>query len=432
MLIEFSATNFRSIGDRQVLSLVPAQKESEFPENILAIGKNKALNAIAIYGANSSGKSNLIKAIRTLDILVSTSWQNSSTNRLPYQPFLLREGYNKLPTIFEIVFVVEESRYRYLVSYNETEILTEYLFRKSVGREVVLFARENDTIETTSAFKGGGRIFDIAIETTKNNTLFLSVCDAFNVKEAQKIMHWFAQLLVVDGLDTEPLEIRTASMWQQEQYKGRLRDHLAAMNLGMLTIDLQTKDFEDKDLPDSIPDEIRSEFARHLSGSISMRFSSSHHLYSADKALPNGETIVFDWEKHESAGSKKILQLSGPVIWALTNGGVLVIDEIEAKSHPILTLKLIKLFLSKESNPNGAQLIFVTHDTNVLTYSNLRLDQIYFAEKNSWESTQIYSLSDFEDPTPLHGVDRIRFLHKEKERRYLEGRFGAIPFLIKK
>jgi AAA15 family ATPase/GTPase len=135
-------------------------------------------------------------------------------------------------------------------------------------------------------------------------------------------------------------------------------------------------------------------------------------------------------EQNESAGTIKAFEISGPVFWALMNGGVLIIDEIEAKMHPNMTLDTINLFLNKETNPNRAQLIFATHNTNLLTYSKLRRDQIYFAQKNKWESTEIYSLSDFvymgsNDPAKLE-KERP---DTDKEKRYIEGRYGAIPVI---
>ncbi|MDP2113110.1 MAG: AAA family ATPase, partial [Bacteroidota bacterium] len=119
------------------------------------------------------------------------------------------------------------------------------------------------------------------------------------------------------------------------------------------------------------------------------------------------------------------------VLWALANGGVLIIDEIEAKLHPVMTLNTIDVFLDKDSNPNNAQLIFATHDTNLLSYSKLRRDQICFAEKNKWESTEIYSLSDFVyfgDKNGEFKTEKER-PDTDKEKRYFEGRYGAIPAL---
>jgi uncharacterized protein len=430
MLIEFSVTNFRSIADRQVLSLTPDPKEKGFPENRLERGRSTALNAIAIYGANSSGKSNLIQAVYTFEELVSTSARFSSTDPLPYQPFLLREGYNERPTVFELVIAIDESRYRYLIEYNETSILGEWLFRKSVGREVMLFGRQHDLIDPSSSLHASATVLDAAIEATKSNTLFLSVCDAFNIKEAQKIIRWFGTLQVIDGLNTDRHKPSTAILWNKVQYRPILQAYLESMRLGMQSVDLEAMQVETSAFPSILPDTLGATFLQQLLKSAP-RFVSQHQMYRADDGKPSGKTVKFDWEDQESAGSQKILFLSGPVVWALANAGILIIDEIEAKSHPILTLALIERFLSKETNPLGAQLIFATHDTNILSYSPLRLDQIYFAEKNSWESTNLYSLADFESPTPLKGAERKKFIHLDKERKYLEGRYGAIPFLSK-
>ncbi len=427
MLIEFSATNFRSIGERQVLSLVPDPKETDYAENKLFIGRSTALNAIAIYGANGSGKSNLIKAIKTLDDLVSHSGKFNSTDNLPYQPFLLREGFDKRPTVFEVAFAIEESRYRYLVEYNATEILGEWLFRKTVGREVNLFGRQKDTIEPTSSLKGSSHVIDAAIEATKDNSLFLTMCDMFNIKEAKKIMQWFRHLFVIDGLQTDHHKLSTAFLWQNDSLRPMLKEYIASMRLGVEKIELETSNLESTEsaLPTA---EITPESAwANLTGKNPPTFKTFHQMYRADNAQPSGEIIKLNWEDHESAGAQKILQLSGPVVWTLAVGGVLVIDEIEAKSHPLLTLALIDKFLSKTTNPRGAQLIFATHDTNILTDAPIRIDQIYFTEKNAWESTVLYSLADIE--SPLKGAEGVKFIKKEKEKKYLNGKFGAIPFL---
>ena len=144
MLIEFRVANYRSIGEEQVLSLVPASKQKEHSENILQKGKHQALNAVAIYGANASGKSNLLKAMGMLKKLIDFSARSSSTTKLPYEPFLLREDWINKPTSFEIIFLIAEDRYRYGVAFNQNEIVSEWLFRKSIGREVNLFQRSQD------------------------------------------------------------------------------------------------------------------------------------------------------------------------------------------------------------------------------------------------------------------------------------------------
>lgn len=159
---------------------------------------------------------------------------------------------------------------------------------------------------------------------------------------------------------------------------------------------------------------------------------SIHQTYDKD-GNPTGIKMSWGFEEHESEGSIKTLQMTGPIIWALANGGVLIIDEIEAKLHPILTLNVIDMFLDEKCNPKKAQLIFATHDTNLLSFAKLRRDQIYFCEKNKWESTEIFSLSDFVYFGERDGkvVEEKERKDSDKERRYMEGRYGAIPVLGK-
>src|SRR4051812_1476709 len=191
MLIEFKISNYRSIGEEQVLSLVPAPKQRDFPDNIIEKGKNQALNAIALYGANGSGKSNLLRAMGLLDKLLHHSARAASTTKLPYDPFLLKKGWNEKPTSFEITFILNDFRYRYGLEFNQTAVLSEWLFRKGQSREVSLFQRKDDIIDTSPGFQGSAKVIEAAIEATRDNALFLSTCDMLNVDEAKQIFQWF-------------------------------------------------------------------------------------------------------------------------------------------------------------------------------------------------------------------------------------------------
>jgi AAA15 family ATPase/GTPase len=429
MLIEFKVSNYRSVGEEQILSLIPSGKQKEHPDNIISNGKHRALNALAIYGANGSGKSNLLLAMGLLDKLIHLSARSSSTTKLPYDPFLLRDGWEIKPTKFEITFVIEQNKYRYGVEFYRDEISREWLFRKSTGREVVLFLREKDIIDPTSGFKGNSKIIDLAIEATKKNALFLSTCDMFNVDEAKLIFNWFKHFNNIDGIDTEEEEIRTVNMWDDTDEKEEITQYLLRLNLGLIGIDISKKEFDEVDLPKNINESTRNLLIKNLYGSQGYSIQALHKTYSFDGKEAK-QNVSWNFDERESKGTIKALHLSGPILWALKNGGVLVIDEIEAKMHPLITLDTINLFLNKDTNPNNAQLIFATHDTNLLTYSNLRRDQIYFTEKNKWESTEIFSLSDF-----VYIGDKINSKGEkerpdtDKEKRYFEGRYGAIPFL---
>jgi uncharacterized protein len=400
-----------------------------FEEIILTNGKHQALNAVAIYGANGSGKSNLLLAMGLLDKLVHLSARSSSTTNLPYDPFLLRKGWELKPTTFEIVFIIGTDKYWYGVAFYKKQVVREWLYRKSEGREVVLFLRKKDTIETSSGFKGNPKIIDLAIEATKNNALFLSTCDMFNVEEAKSIFQWFKHFNNIDGIDTDEEEIRTVAMWDNNRLRDDIKHYLIRLNLGFTGIDISKKDFDENDLPKDLDDRTRTMLVKNLSGSQRYSISALHKTYSSD-GKETGEHISWNFDERESKGTIKAFHLSGPVLWALKNGGVLIIDEIEAKMHPLITLDTINLFLNSATNPRNAQLIFATHDTNLLSYSNLRRDQIYFTEKNKWESTEIFSLSDFvyigEDGNSKFEKERP---DTDKEKRYFEGRYGAVPFL---
>jgi hypothetical protein len=358
------------------------------------------------------------------------SGRSSSTTKLPFDPFLLREGWDSKPTHFEISFITNDNRYRYGLEFTATEVKKEWLFRKSIGREVSLFEREGDIIEVSSGYVGSKKLIDAAIEATRTNALFLSMCDVLNVEEAKNIIKWFQYFSMVDGLNTDFEEIRTVELWDDEDYKAKIKEYISTLSLNVLGIDVATKEFDEADLPDDMPKSMRSQISKSLKGKHSYKVLAQHRLYGVD-ALPTDKVHSWDWDERESSGAKKAFQLSGPVLWALANGGVLIIDEIEAKLHPIMTLNTIDAFLQKESNPNNAQLIFATHDTNLLSYSNLRRDQICFAEKNRWESTEVYSLSDFVyfDERNGESIAEKERPDTDKEKRYFEGRYGAIPAL---
>lgn len=429
MLIEFRVANYRSIGEEQVLSLTPAPKQRDFPENIIREDRYESLNAIGIYGNNASGKSNLLLSMSLLDRLVHLSARTSSTTSLPYEPFLLREGWQTRPTRFEITFILDKNRYRYGVEFTREEVVKEWLYRKSQSREVSLFIREGETIDTGPGYKGNPKIIDAAVEATRKNALFLSTCDMLNVEEAKNIFQWFRYFHMINGLNTEDQAVNTIALLNTGNFKDLINTYFHRLNLGIEGVEIMAKDFDPTELPENLPEGARNLIEEELKGKTGFAILVRHRTYDKD-GEPTGNQFTWRMDGQESAGTSKAFQISGPVFWALMNGGVLIIDEIEAKMHPKMTLDTIELFLNKETNPHQAQLIFATHDTNLLTYSRLRRDQIYFAQKNKWESTEIYSLSDFvyigsNDPAKLE-KERP---DTDKEKRYIEGRYGATPIL---
>lgn len=427
MLLEFRVTNFRSIGEEQILSLVPTNGQREYSENIISNGKYSSLNAIAIYGANGGGKSNLLRGIDTMRKIILRSAQTSSTTKLPYDPFLLRDGFDCMDTSFEILFVTDNSRYRYGFSYNQNKISKEWLFRKVVGRETKLFERVDDVIDVNSGFKSSAKITDLAIETTRDNTLFLSMCDMLNVEEAKTIFGWLSKLNTINGQHSHLHEGQTATLLLNQNYADKIKEYLKSVCLNIQDIEIETTDLEQLDERSRRNYLIR--MANH--GSMVPTKVLAHHTIYDIHSNPTNRTQAWDWDERESSGSQKAMHLSGPILWTLVHGSILVVDEIEAFLHPIMTLNTIEIFLNPNSNPNKAQIIFATHDTNLLSYAKLRRDQIYFAEKNKWESTELFSLSDFKYYGERNGqtIPESERPDVDKEKRYIEGRYGAIPTL---
>ena len=398
MFLQFKVSNFRSIGEEQVLSLLPEANQEEFQENILTNDGYSALKMAALYGANGSGKSNVLKAIGEFISMVKDTAHAVFSDTLEFDPFLLREGWEEKPTEFEMMFSLQEHRYRYGFSFNATHILKEYLFRQTKGGEVGVFEREGDTINPGSSLKATAKMISSAIKKTKSNSLFLGNLYLLKVAEANVIFDFFNRNIMIDGLKSFNFG-ELESICESSEVKIQVSQHLKRLKAGLLNVEAQ------------------------VYGAVA-----THKFYDKEGNATE-KTVSWDFFERESSGANEVLEFSVPINVILQLGGVLIIDELEAKLHPLITLDTINLFLNKETNPNNAQLIFSTHDTNLLSYARLRRDQIYFVEKNSWESTELYSLADVNSINDHESAKSTETQDIEKEKRYFEGRYGAIPVL---
>ena len=180
---------------------------------------------------------------------------------------------------------------------------------------------------------------------------------------------------------------------------------------------------EEPNIPQDLPMELRALFQRETQGKKSIELDSIHNVYS-DKGNIVG-TINFSFEDRESSGTNKLFDLSGPIFETLYSGSVLVIDELDAKMHPLISQYIIELFNNPETNPKNAQLIFTTHDTHLLSQKILRRDQIWFTEKDSKEQTDLYSLIDIVLPDGTKPRNDANY-----EKNYIAGRYGAIPYIL--
>jgi AAA15 family ATPase/GTPase len=419
MLIEFTVGNFLSFRNKKTLSLNASAVKEYVDTNLIHAGRHTLLRSSVIYGANSSGKSNLIKAMSTMAWLVSKSFERSSASDLEVTPFLLQVENEFEPSFFEIIFLINDIRYRYGFEVTNEVVRSEWLFEAKKNTEKALFLRENDGIEVMKGFTEGKDLE----EKTRDNALFLAVVDQFNGKTAKSIMAWFNNFAAISGLSHESYTGVTYNLLDNEETKHLLQDFYNTADLGFDQVKLIKKEFDASRLPKNMPESIMQEISTKMQGKMMVNARTLHKKYDANNKVIG--SVEFDMDSQESSGTNKVFNISGPVFDVLNGGGVLVIDELDASLHPLLTLAITKLFNSNEHNPKDAQLIFATHDTNLLSYGNYRRDQIYFVEKDQYGASDLYSLVEYKEEGASKAVRKDRSFEKD----YIHGRYGAIPFI---
>lgn len=420
MLLEFSVGNYLSYKDIKTLSLIAASISDYKESNVINTDRHTAIKGAVIYGANASGKSNLVRAMSTMRRIVM-SFHQSSTKSLNVTPFLLNTETEKGESHFEVLFQIGTVRYRYGFEVNNKEITAEWLYEAKKNVEKILFIREGEGIDVSISYKEGKDLED----KTRNNVLFLSVVDQFNGVIAKKIMKWFDNFITISGLSHEDYEMVTLKMLENPKTRQPLNDFYNKLDLGFDHIKIDKKEFDPKDIPAETPEALVKLLVKDLEGAFRYGITTNHKKFDKDNKFI--ENVKFDMRSQESAGTNKVLNLSGPIFDVLQDGGVLVIDELDASLHPLLTLAITKLFNSKTENPNNAQLIFTTHDTNFFSYGKYRRDQIYFVEKDNYGASDLYSLVEYKEEDGKEGK-KVR-KDRSFESDYIDGRYGAIPYI---
>ena len=419
MIVQFTVGNFLSFNAKQMLNL-EAKGISELKTNICTFKAEKILRSMVIYGANSSGKSNLIKAMERMREVVLSSVRLNDSDELEYSPFLLSIETDSLPTFFEIIFWKESIRYRYGFEYNLRQIENEWLFAgKSEKSEKTLFIRTIEGIAVDAKYKEG-----VGIESkTNNNRLFVSLVAQLGGPISKQILEFFKNYNVLSGLDHNDYKGFTTRMLHKNLNGCEESLELyQKLKLGFQDIKAIESDFNLSEFPENLTDELRIKLVKDLTGKRNISLKTVHNKY--DKKGEIVDFVLFDKLKNESEGTNKIIDLSGPIFDTLKFGKALIIDELDAKLHPLITMRIVELFNSPISNTKNAQLIFATHDTNLLGEELFRRDQIWFTEKDEHEQTELYSLYDFNLPDG----SKVRN-DSNLEKNYIRGRYGAIPFI---
>lgn len=403
-------------------NLVSQDKSLDANNTFEAGNKIKLLKSAAIYGANASGKSNLVQALKFMrGFVLNSSRETQSKDPIPVEPFRLSTETEDAPSFFEVVFLLEGKKYRYGFEADDERVHTEWLFHTPANKEAKLFSREGDKFTRTAAFKEGKDID----ERTRDNALFLSVVAQFNGDIAQQILSWFFFLQIMSGLEDMSVTYDTASAIEFTDLRGNILSFIKQRDLGIEDIKVERVPHEEGKYPVShgknyslrLGDAFQKISHFNFGGwEDSTEVKTVHKKFSAD-----GETfsyIEFDSDDNESEGTKKLIAFAASFCAACSVGQTLIIDELDARLHPLITLSIIRFFNSKETNPKNAQLIFTTHDTNLLSNKNFRRDQIWFTEKNKYGATDLYSLAEY----------KVRN-DASYEKDYIAGRYGAIPFI---
>ncbi len=429
MLIEFSVTNFRSIRERQTLSLTASPDAKHLPQNVSTGPREglRLLRSAVIYGPNAAGKSNLLRAVETVRHLI----QNSATGgqeglRLPVTPFLLSPVSAAQPSEFEILFVDDDGvRYHYGCAVSAERVHKEWLVASPRGRSQRWFERVFVPASATYEwwfgphFKAERAERKVWQEFTRPNALFLSTAIQLNNEQLKPAFLWLTQKLIVlrpgTGQDLNPF--LSLQLLRKDGGKERIMQFMRAAGAGIDRLEILEED-PSPSLSTGLPGIGPYGVAERLNipPGVSPPAPKRLRVLAWHKHPDSSEEVAIDMAD-ESDGTRKLFEFTGGWLRALESGATLFVDELDRSLHPHMTRFLVGLFQGR-ANEKNAQLIFTTHDTTLLDAGLLRRDQIWFVEKDAARSSHFYSLLDY-SPRKEEAL----------ERGYLKGRYGAIPFV---
>ncbi|HDZ4934921.1 TPA: ATP-binding protein [Campylobacter jejuni] len=416
MLIEFRVENFLSIQDEQVLSMVASSDNTFLTSHTNNDKKLKLLKSSVLYGANASGKSNIIKALAIMKKIVISSANGQRGDKLPIIPFLLGNEDNK-PTKFEIIFIQNDTKYQYGFILNSEKILEEWLlvFGES-NRAQKRFERIYNEKEEKYNYSFGAKFLgskQLWENSTRDNALFLSVAIQLNNEQLKPVFDFFLKYIRVTCTDSwnNGQEVTIDILRQDKQ---KIISYLKRADLDIEDIVVEETELNKTNLmQENIPQEIKQMMQTDLEKGARLKKTDIKTIHTNQQ----GKQILFDMLELESQGTQKFFKLIGPWVEALEQGYTIVVDELNTHLHPLMTKFLVNLFHNEDLNKSNAQLIFTTHDTSILNQDVFRRDQIWFCEKQN-KATKLYPLSDF----------KVRKDKTNLENDYLLGRFGALPY----
>jgi AAA15 family ATPase/GTPase len=419
MLIQFTVDNFRSIKDPVTFSMVSGTNNVK---NVFPVRNYPLLSSAVIYGANASGKSNILKAFGFMRAMVLNAKKViQSTDTLLHEPFRLSTETESASSSFEAVFLVSSPdkiiKYRYGFEADNTAIYSEWLFADEKGKEARLFYRDVENKEfyvNTEKFKEGHGLKDKVLP----NSLFIWKCDQDGGAISKAILTWFKSANVIDGAKSSDYVTYTLDQMAKDDFRSEIVKMVSVADLGINDVLREENEVPSDEIEKlKFPEEILSQIRAAKSPLIRVDIKTVHSKYDENDKFIGTEK--FDLSSDESEGTKKYFSISAPFLDSLNNGKVLIIDELDCSLHPMLTISLISMFNNPNINTKNAQLIFATHDTNLLNQQLFHKSQIWFTEKDAYGGTYLHSLAEYKNVRPTDNI----------EKHYVQGEYGAIPYL---
>ena len=415
MLLRFGASNFLSIKDYQELSLI-ATPLKDTPSHLCEVDglREKILPVVAIYGANASGKTNLLKALSFLVSGVIHSHQTGQVEGgISRSYFKLDQNCKQTPSKFDCDFIHNNIRYHFGYLIDNDSILEEWLYAYPHGtRQVWYHRKKNQNMYFGKFLKGKNRVIE---SLTRINSLYLSVAAQNNNDQLLEIYKYFKDNFIFSFNNFGPVS-KSSEYFLNNDYRDKLISFIKHADTGISTVKI-----DEIEVPDDMKgftNKLNDLFSEHMGGTkINVSAAVEKKKISFAHKDNDGEDVFLSINS-ESRGTIALIKMLGPIFESLSNGKTIIIDELDTSMHSLLSRKLVGLFNNCSTNHLCSQLIFTTHDTSILSREVLRRDEIWFTEKKSDGSTEIYSLADIKSRQS-----------DNYEKGYLQGRYGGIPFL---
>lgn len=405
MLIQFSARNFKSFKDPFTLDLF-TNKETAVSNIIKSNFKNTYASAV-FYGANGSGKSNILKAYNMMrNLVLNKDKVMLSTDRLKINTFKLSTESEDDTSAFDICFIYNNKKFKYGFEYDENIVYSEYLFVYETVQPTLIF--EYDLDEDEGKIKCT-KYKSLSQKKHLKNTLFLWDVDREDIEEAHEVLNWFKETIYIEFSNARNVNPSYWNNLTKPDVKNIFQIFIHDADFGIKDIYQDSRPV--MDVYDKIPNLPKNSIVEEITVKTTHAKLDENNNFIGDEKFN-----LFD---DESLGTQKYFYAIGPIINALKNGSTLFLDELDASLHPILTRRLVELFNNKEINGKGAQLIFTSQDTNLLDQTLFDKEQIWFVEKDKYGASHLTGLSEYRD---IRKQEKI-------EEKYIKGKYGAIPYL---